>query len=340
MPINLFIDTNVLLSFYAFTSDDIEQLRKLEGLIENGTLKLYVPRQVADEFARNRETKLSKSIDDFAAKGSTALPRFLADVEEAEAYTLALQALNKARNDLVQRARKSASDNSFAVDGLVLSLLAKAGIGEVTADMITRARLRRDVGNPPGKTNTLGDQINWEYLLECVADGVDLHVVSIDGDYQSAFKNNKPHQFLFDEWRSRKNGDLILHKELKPFLNKQFEIIQLEIDREKAVAIDRLVDSTSFSSTHHAIANLLPFLDAFTIEDANKMVTGVLNNDQIRWISTDSDVNVFYNLLLAIFAGKLDFGLEADARKIFTDNEITDADEIIINEFLAGGEPA
>lgn len=57
MPINLFVDTNVLLSFYAFTSDDIEQLRKLEGLIENGTLKLYVSRQVVDEFARNRETK-------------------------------------------------------------------------------------------------------------------------------------------------------------------------------------------------------------------------------------------------------------------------------------------
>ncbi len=44
MPINLFVDTNVLLSFYAFASDDIEQLRKLEGLIEDGTLVLYVPR--------------------------------------------------------------------------------------------------------------------------------------------------------------------------------------------------------------------------------------------------------------------------------------------------------
>lgn len=85
MLINLFIDTNVLLSFSAYASDDIEQLRKLEGLIENGTLRLYVPRQIADEFARNRKTKLAKSINEFEAKGSNALPRFLADSDEADA---------------------------------------------------------------------------------------------------------------------------------------------------------------------------------------------------------------------------------------------------------------
>ncbi len=317
MPINLFVDTNVLLSFYAFASDDIEQLRKLEGLIENGTLRLYVSKQVFDEFARNRETKLAKSIDDFAAKGSTALPRFLADTEEAESYQVAVKSLEKARNSLVQKARASANDNSFAVDTLVLSLMQKAGIGDVTQAMIERARLRRDVGNPPGKSDSLGDQINWEYLLTTVEDNVDLHVVSKDGDYQSAFKNGNPHQFLVDEWKVQKKGVLRLHKELKPFLNAQFEIIKLEVDREKSAAIDRLLESGSFAMTHTAISQLLPFFDAFTDDDANKLVKGGLANDQIRWIGSDNDVRHFYTTLLDAFKGQLDAKSEADADKAF-----------------------
>lgn len=317
MPINLFVDTNVLLSFYAFTSDDIEQLTKLEGLIESGTLKLYVSRQVADEFARNRETKLAKSIDDFAAKGSTALPRFLADTDEGDAYNKAVQNLDKARNTLVQKAKKSAVENTFAVDGLVSNLISKAGVGEVTSSMIERARLRRDVGNPPGKDKSLGDQINWEYLLETVADGVDLHVVSIDGDYKSALKNGRPHQFLVDEWKSTKNAELHLHNELKPFLNKQFEIIKLEVDKEKVAAIDRLVESGSFAMTHLAISQLHPFADAFTPDDAEKLVRGGLGNDQVRWIASDSDVRAFYTSLLNRFTGELDFGLEAQADAAF-----------------------
>jgi len=319
MPINLFVDTNVLLSFYAFASDDIEQLRKLEGLIEDGTLVLYVPRQVADEFTRNRETKLAKSIDDFGAKGSTALPRFLDDGDEADAYRKAVRDLDKTRNALVQKARACAADKSFAVDSLVASLMGKAGLGEITAAMVDRARLRRDVGNPPGKGTSLGDQINWEYLLDKVADGVDLHVVSKDGDYQSAFKNGQPHQFLAEEWRARKNGVLILHKELRPFLNAQFEIIKLEVDREKAAAVDRLVASGSFATTHVAITQLAPYFDAFTAEDAEKLIRGGLDNDQVRWIASDSDVRHFYTSLLDAFAGQIDPKIEAEAGEVFRD---------------------
>ncbi|WP_342658247.1 PIN domain-containing protein [Sphingomonas sp. NY01] len=331
----MFVDTNVLLSFYAFTSDDIEQLRKLEGLIENGTLKLYVSRQVADEFARNRETKLAKSIDDFAAKGSMALPRFLADTEEGDAYSKAVQELDKARNTLVQKAKASAAENSFAVDELVHSLIEKAGVGEVTQEMIERARLRRDVGNPPGKDKSLGDQINWEYLLECVDDGVDLHVVSIDGDYKSALKNGKPHQFLIDEWKKHKNAELYLHKELKPFLNRQFEIIKLEVDKEKAAAINRLIESGSFAMTHLAVSQLQPFSDALTANDAGKLVRGGLDNDQVRWIAGDSDVRAFYTSLLDRFTGQLDFGLEADADDAFRAKPIPDLSDEDIDEIVA-----
>lgn len=45
---NLFIDSNIWLSLYHFTNDDLVQFGKLKEL--NGTdIKLFVPQQVYDE---------------------------------------------------------------------------------------------------------------------------------------------------------------------------------------------------------------------------------------------------------------------------------------------------
>ena len=40
--LHLFIDTNIFLSFYAYTNDDVEELRKLISLIKTNQLKLYL----------------------------------------------------------------------------------------------------------------------------------------------------------------------------------------------------------------------------------------------------------------------------------------------------------
>ena len=59
---NLFIDTNIFLSFYHLSSADLEELRKLVVLIDQGRLKLYLPSQVVDEFRRNRDNKIADAI--------------------------------------------------------------------------------------------------------------------------------------------------------------------------------------------------------------------------------------------------------------------------------------
>ena len=59
---NLFIDTNVLLSFYHLASDDLEELRKLSVLIDKDKIKLLLPRQVVNEFRRNRENKIADAL--------------------------------------------------------------------------------------------------------------------------------------------------------------------------------------------------------------------------------------------------------------------------------------
>lgn len=318
MPaLHLFVDTNVWLSFFAFAKDDIEQLAKLTDLINNGTLKLYVPKQVAHEFSRNREVKLAESIKDFSEGFSKSVPRFLIDLDEAKAFKKAVEGLSKARNDLVQKANDGAATKTFSVDTLVANVFSAAIVGDVTSEMIEKARLRKDIGNPPGKGQSLGDQINWEYLLATVPKDVTLHVVSKDGDYQSALKNGLPHNYLVDEWKEFKGGDLHLHAELKPFLNAQFGIIKLEVDKEKASAIKMLVESGGFSTTHLGLSMVLPFFDALTKEDANLLMKKGIENHQIHWISEDSDVKHFYGKLLDSFKGQFEDSLEEKGEKIF-----------------------
>ena len=48
----LFIDSNIWLSIYHFTNDDLEQFKKLKDLI-NRDIKLFIPLQVYDEVIRN-----------------------------------------------------------------------------------------------------------------------------------------------------------------------------------------------------------------------------------------------------------------------------------------------
>jgi predicted nucleic acid-binding protein len=60
--ITLFIDTNVLLSFYHLTSEDIEELKKLVVLVESKEIELIVPKQVENEFWRNRGAKISDAM--------------------------------------------------------------------------------------------------------------------------------------------------------------------------------------------------------------------------------------------------------------------------------------
>ena len=61
----LFIDTNIFLNFYHLSKDDLEELRKLVALVAEGTITLYLPEQVINEFYRNRDAKLADALKKF-----------------------------------------------------------------------------------------------------------------------------------------------------------------------------------------------------------------------------------------------------------------------------------
>ena len=66
---NIFIDTNIFLSFVDHLSnDDLEELNKLSLLLQQGKTKLYLPEQVVQEFRRNRDNKIADALKQLRAK--------------------------------------------------------------------------------------------------------------------------------------------------------------------------------------------------------------------------------------------------------------------------------
>jgi hypothetical protein len=74
-------------------------------------------------------------------------------------------------------------------------------------------------------------------------------------------------------------------------------------------AVDALVTSSNFQQTHVAIAELMKIRGSLTTDDADKLANAALDNKQVEWILTDSDVREFYLWLLESFTQTLDPGL-------------------------------
>jgi len=321
--LHVFIDTNAWLAFYAFTSDDLEQLRKLSAVIKKGKVKLYTSQQLVDEFYRNREKKLQESLAAFTSSGvSRSVPRYMRSFPEMAEYDEAIQKLEKLRNDMIARARAEAASKALAADKLFADVMEAAPPEKIDSKLISAALDRRLRGNPPGKPDNVGDQIHWEALLRDVPDGADLHIVSKDGDFESPLEKGAAHAFLVDEWREKKKGRLALHTELKPFFNAHFPTIKLAVDVEKMDAIDQLVSAGFFAATHVTIAQLVVMLDALTWADADKIFTAGLENNQIRWIGSDKDVREFYQSLIAKFAQNLDLERKESLLAVFSKEEV------------------
>ena len=56
----LFIDTNIWLSLFHLSDNDIEQFSKLEEALSDN-INLLLPEQVVDEYYRNRDAKINLS---------------------------------------------------------------------------------------------------------------------------------------------------------------------------------------------------------------------------------------------------------------------------------------
>jgi predicted nucleic acid-binding protein len=306
--ITLFIDTNVLLSFYHLTSEDIEELKKLVALVEKKQIDLIVPRQVEDEFWRNRGAKIADAMKKLReAKFNASFPAFSKDYDEYAEIRNLLKKADKLHADLVGKIVADAKDTSLKADEVVTGLFKKATKPEFDDDHYLNALRRVRLGNPPGKNESLGDAVNWETLLVTAAKGTDLYLVSEDKDYRSQLSEGVFNEFLATEWGTKKKSELHYYSRISDFFKDCFPDIKIASQVESDLAITSLTNSGSFTSTHINISKLNAF-EQFSSGQVERLIKIPAQNNQVGWIIDDSDVHAFYSKLLDKYAKVLKKG--------------------------------
>lgn len=295
---DLFIDTNIFLNFFHYSSDDLEELKKLAVVLREGRLRLLLPEQVVVEFHRNREAKIADSLKRLRdTRLSPQFPQMCKDYPEYDELRGHQRAFEEAHRRLIDQIIADVDAKSLKADALIESLFEVAVRIETTPALLDRARIRFDVGNPPGKNRSLGDALNWEALLQQVDAGRDLHLVSGDSDYCSDLDDNRLDGFLAEEWETAKRARVSVFKRLSAFFRAEFPQIRLAAEAEKDLAIRDLGNSGSFSQTHGLVARLQQYAD-FTPAQLNEIVSAALTNNQVYWIAGDDDVHAFLSTVI------------------------------------------
>ena len=202
----LFIDSNKYLDLYR-----TDKGKKLLAPLGEQVDYIFVTQQVVSEVQRNKisvaanflgpkfkELKLQTfgvpdHLSGTNAEQSKAILEQLKEVglkakqtnDEVEALALGIMEQIRCSEDEVSRA--------------LAPIFAKAVAH--SPEELQKARDRRELGNPPGKSsNPIGDQLTWEQILSHFKGKKRLWIISRDGDYGTVYGGKGYlNQFLFDE---------------------------------------------------------------------------------------------------------------------------------------------
>jgi len=303
--INLFIDTNIFLSFLHLTSEDLEELKKLVVLIDNGEIRLFLPEQVKHEFVRNRGAKILDAMRKLQdAKFSLSFPSFAKDYPEYLELRDLMKKADALHAELVEKIRLAAITEELSADSIVSSLFAKSKSISMHDEIYMAALQRVRLGNPPGKTESLGDAVNWETLLKEAPDGENIYIVSGDKDFRSQISENSVNEFMDREWSEKKQSMLFFYTKMSDFFKDKFPNIKLASEIERDLLIQKLFKSGSFANTHSYIAKLSSQSD-FSPAQVEQLVEIPASNHQVGWIVDDPDVHDFYKMLLEKYGDEI-----------------------------------
>ena len=290
----VFIDTNVFLSFYRYTRRDLKSLEKLVKLIEENSITLIITEQVITEFYRNRENTILDSINNFSFKNSL-IPSIFDGYSESKELHEALERTKKLKDIIENQLRIDIINKKLQADILIEKIFSIADVLEITDIVIEKARNRYTIGNPPGKKGSFGDAINWEALL-LNKNHNDLVFISEDKDYKSNFDDNKINNFLEMEWNNYTNSSIILYKGINDFLKIHLPDINLIDQNEKNKLIMKLSNSRN-EKTATIIINLLKEYDSYSGEEINIILKTITEHKDFPSIAiNDNNKRFLQNL--------------------------------------------
>jgi len=312
---HVFIDTNILLSFYHYAKDELDALNDVFASHEHGSATVHLTQQVKDEFTRNREGKIKDALNTFNTHNLTPkFPSFMKGYEEYGQLAELTKHAREKKAELIEKLNADISEYNLVADRLIQEIFENSERYETTKRLYYKAARRVGVGNPPGKNKSLGDAINWLLLLESVPENKTIHVISRDGDFFSALREDAPHSFLTKEWSEVNGGELRVYRSLSVFMKEHFDGVAFSFDDEKQQLIEALADSGSFAATHSLVASLEKY-GYFSLKEVKAILDAATENNQFGWITTDYDVCKFLHRIMLPHSASL---TKKDHKEIFS----------------------
>lgn len=248
----VFVDTNILLDFYRLPGESaVRQLK----LLERHKNSLILTDQLKMEFLKNRQKVIAESLKQLVRPQKPALPAILFDYQPAKMllknYASAEKQFAKVRAKI--EAILSAPSSADHVYRALMRIFDEGGALSLARPNKRRyairhlARKRFSLGYPPRKANdiSLGDSINWEWIVECAQKSdanVHVMIVSRDGDYGASFGD----EAILNDWLRREFKERVSQKrkiQLTKKLTVALRMLDEEVRSEDVEEEEKLLDA-------------------------------------------------------------------------------------------------
>lgn len=255
----LFVDTNILLDFYRIRKSDISM--KYLAQIEACKDRLITGSQIEMEYKKNRQKVILESLNRFSTPdwGKLSTPALVSGLQASkmiEAKRKEITSQYKKVSSKIQKILTNPSQNDPVFQSLQRLFRNNSGYN-LNRDSQQRFSIRRlarkrfCLGYPPRKSSdtSIGDAINWEWIVQCAIDsGKDIVIVTRDSDYGVIYSD----QSYLNDWLkqefsqrvSRRRKILLTHK-----LSEGLKIVHANVTEEMEKAEQQLIESQKSSDS-------------------------------------------------------------------------------------------
>lgn len=243
----LFVDTNVLLDFYRIRKTDIstKYLEQLEACKD----RLIIGSQIEMEYKKNRQRIIVESLNNFTSPdwGKLTAPALVADLQATkmvEKKKKELIAQQKKVNEKIQAVLSDPTHHDPVYQTLqrVFKNESPFNLSRSKKERFSirnLAKKRFILGYPPRKQadTSIGDAINWEWIVKCSADsGKHVVIVTRDSDYGAIYDGKSYlNDWLKQEFSERvsKKRKIILTDKLSAGLKIVHAAVTKEMEEEE-----------------------------------------------------------------------------------------------------------
>ncbi len=202
----LFIDANIYLELFIRISG-----RKLLARLVEQSEHVFITQQIVNEVQRRKMKivceSLTLNVNTINLNGA-GIPNqfFKADSDEESSISDHMKSLrqdvdklkteiNEHYSAIINKIDESTDEVSVGLNSIFRNAI------DSKPEERKRARLRKELGNPPGKPgDPLGDELSWEQVLSNINDATHLWVITKDKDYWNEFnKKSYLNSFLKSE---------------------------------------------------------------------------------------------------------------------------------------------